>query len=114
MKLTKKQLRDLVVIEYFIPLTMRKIEITEQDIEDFFAYSDRGEHKKRALNVYAMDGFNALCQGKRWRGIHIHEMWEPGILDVPISVLIEDMPIIVKEYVAKEFHKGKCSHAILI
>jgi hypothetical protein len=26
-------------------------------------------------------GFKLLCEGKKWRGIHIHEMWEEGILE---------------------------------
>lgn len=112
--MTKGQLADLETIKYFIPACMEKVAITDQDIKDFFAYSERGQFKERAANQYVMDGFNALCQGKRWRGIHLHELWEPGVLEGSVSyytllggeVKKEVMPRSVVEFMKKELFKG--------
>ena len=117
--MTPKQAKDLETVRFFIPDVMKHLEISEQDISDFFEYSEQGKRADR-VGLATMDGFNALCQGKRWRGIHI-EMWEQGVSsswvdpktkeehfesDVPYAVLLESIPESVMEFAAKTMFKG--------
>lgn len=113
MPLTKGQQQDLESILFFIPDAMKHVAISDQDIKDFFELSEKGKHQER-IGSYSMDGFNALVQGKRWRGIHM-EMWEEGILscDVPYLNIIEGLPIGAVEFAAKELFKGKDKETIL-
>ncbi len=105
--LTSERLNDLETIKFFIPDCMKSIKITDQDIQDFFDYSERGLNKEKTMFSYADDGFNALCQGKRWRGIHM-EMWEEGVLDgsVPYMTLLEGLSPAVVAFASKELFKG--------
>ena len=80
MSFTKGQLEDLETVEYFIPSCFSKIKITDEDRRLFLEWSERGKHKE-LICEYKINGFNALFQGKRWRGIHIHELYEPGVLE---------------------------------
>lgn len=132
MKLSSAQQNDLETIKYFIPQQMKKIPITDNDIKMFFENSERGLHKE-LVNSYRMDGFNALIQGKQWRGIHIHELYEQGILDgsMPYFVLLggfdkkrkwwqvwkpkyyhNPMPRHVVDFIKKEIFKGKDAEII--
>ena len=99
MKLTNKQRNDLEVIKYFIPPNLKNQDISDKDIEMFFEYSDQWKHKgicktlvdysrfmkdSEKVGTYTLSDLRwleALLQGKRWRGIHIHEMYEPAITD---------------------------------
>lgn len=86
MGLSRKQQNDIDVIRWFIPTQLQSIEITEQNILDFLANSERGEFKGRKdaalLKVTKdCDGFDALCWGKVWRGRTIHEIVKPWHLD---------------------------------
>lgn len=114
MGLTNKQQKDLETIKYFIPDCLKNIEITDDDVIKFFEYSDKGMHKEDIKGNYFNDGFNVLIQGKRWRGIHIHELWEQGILDgsVPYMVLVEDMPRSVVDFMKKEMFQGRDADVI--
>ncbi len=105
--MTKKQENDIECIKFFIPECMRKISITHKDIELFLDYSDKGLNKE-LVGTYKMDGFNALVQGKRWRGIHVHELYENGILDnsMSYSQLLEGMPDVVIDFLKKEMFQG--------
>lgn len=118
--MTKGQQEDLETIRFFIPAAMRHIEITDQDVKAFFELSEHGKHGER-VGLSTMDGFNALVQGKRWRGIHM-EMWEEGMLEkwvnphtkevtyscsVPYACLLDGLPRSVMEFAAKEMFKGK-------
>lgn len=109
--MTLKQQRDLETITYFIPGGFKKILISNQDIEDFLVYSERGQFKERGTKsilkqLKDCDGFDALNIGKRWRGIHIH-MWEEAINDVPYSSLVKDLPRSIIEFMKKEMFEGK-------
>jgi hypothetical protein len=83
--MTNKQRNDIECIKYFIPEVCRAVSITDEDIKMFLEYSDKGLHKDKVgewqHGEQYRNGFNALIQGKRWRGIHIHEMYEEGVLD---------------------------------
>lgn len=86
--LTSKQENDLETVIFFIPQNFKKVNITNQDIKKFFEWSEQGMHKKEIDNWQSKDnydGFNALVEGKRWRGIHIHELWEQGVLEGSVS-----------------------------
>lgn len=80
MKLTKNQQKDLESIIYFIPSILKNVSVKEEDIKMFFENSERGMHQDKVRTSHFNDGFNALIEGKRWRGIHM-QMWEEGILD---------------------------------
>lgn len=79
-RLTKSQQNELVVWEYFMPSNIKWLPKTDKDIEMFFEWSEQGKHKDRQM-VGDLSYFEALRQGKRWAGIHIHEMYEQGILE---------------------------------
>lgn len=89
MNFTKRQLEDLETIEYFVPDwgwgDKKDVEITDKDRELFLLYSERGiEPEIKTI------GYQKLLEGKSWRGIHIHELYEQGILDrsVPYFTLL--------------------------
>lgn len=104
--MTPKQTKDLEVTKYFIPTIMNGIEITKQDEERYLEWSERGLHKD-LVDTYKMDGFNALIQGKQWRGVHM-EMWEDTVLEGIIGYreLLLDVPKSVMEFMSKEMFKG--------
>ena len=104
--MTNKQLKDLETVKYFIPDCMRGIEISDKNLEMFFEYSERGKNKQKRKN-YGTDGFNSLCEGKRWRGIHM-QMYEDGVLDgsMPYAVILQDTPRVVVDFMKKEMFKG--------
>lgn len=98
MNFTKRQLEDLETIEYFIPSVLKHIKITDEDRKMFLENSERGLHNdkieqaSKAIAFYKetegkvsyvpkYQGFNALIEGKKWRGIHIHELYEQGVLE---------------------------------
>ena len=73
--MTIKQQRDLESVRYFIPRIMKNIEITKQNEIDFLQHSERGIIKEREhILLRKADGLDALLEGKRWRGITIHEL----------------------------------------
>jgi hypothetical protein len=108
MKIRQKQ--DIECIKYFIPECMKDVFITENDTNMFLDYSEQGLHKDKVL-TYKMDGFNALIQGKRWRGIHIHEMYENGVLEgtMPYLTLLGGYGALVRR---KWWQFWKCSYII--
>ncbi len=119
MKLTNKQKIDLETIEYFIPKGYYP-EITDEDRKMFLEVSEKGLHKDK-VEWRKLDGFNALIQGKRWRGIHIHEMWKPALFpssyakpkmkdDLPTDFLWEfeaELLSSVFEFLLKELNLSK-------
>ena len=119
--MTKKQLYDLKTIEYFIPQCMRDIEITDRDRELFMDYSEKGKNKDLIdLSRRKRNGVQALYEGKKWRGIHIHELWEKGILDGSVGYYVllggekkeTVIPREVVDFMKKEIFKGCDSELI--
>ena len=116
MKLTPKQQKELSVFRYFMPDKLKVVEITDSDLKKYFQWSERGMHKEEASSSgykTEFDGFAALIQGKRWAGIHMHELWEPGVLDgsIPYYCLLggEDgviLPREVVDFMKHEMFKG--------
>lgn len=105
--LTHKQTQELERIKYFIPSCMHHLTISDNDIREYFEWSDEGKHKDKYLDVYKMDGLHALFQGKRWQGIQLM-MWEDGVLDGLgyISFLDKDTPRVIVDFIKKEMFKG--------
>jgi len=110
--MTEKQLIDLETIEYFMPFCYRHLEITDKDREKFLEHSEKGLHEP---DERVIDGFNALVQGKVWRGRHMHELYEEGVLEgtMPYSTILgleegdTPVPRSVMEFMAKEIFKGQ-------
>ena len=115
MILTKKQEKELEVIRYFIPVQessdndfwvkWRSVEITDKDIKSFFDYSERGiVCQKLSL------GLQKLIEGKRWREIHIQELYKKNHSEkdmIPWYLLLggedeEIMPRAVVDHIKKE------------
>lgn len=107
--MTQRQANDIACIEYFIPNVLRHIEIHDKDKEMFLEYSERGLHKDKIVQWPRTDydGFSVLCEGKRWRGIHIR-MYEDGVMDMsmPYSEILESMPRCVVDFLKKEMFQG--------
>lgn len=108
MKLSKAQQTDLETVLYFIPADPPAI--GEQDVQGFFAYSDKG-----LAPDFLSPGYKALLEGKRWRGIHM-QMWEEGIIDgsIPLYTLFveESHPESVVEFAKRELFKGSKARLI--
>ena len=113
MKLSKSQLNELEVWKHFIPQNLRNIAIKDSDIKKFFEWSEQGKHKEElSVPIYENpDGFFALYQGKKWAGIHIHELYEPGILDLsmPYFTILGGYDITIKRK-WWQFWKQKYTH----
>jgi hypothetical protein len=64
---------------------------TDEDVKAFFDFSERGIKPQAKKNPLEYTGFDHLCEGKRWRGIHM-EMYEDGILEgsVPYFALLHE------------------------
>lgn len=121
--MTNKQKQDLETIVFFMPEICKSVEITDNDINMFFEYSEQGKHKDKvgtwSLGKQWQTGFNALCEGKKWRGIHIHELYEKGVLDgsMPYFVLLggcddKAMSRSVVDFLKKEMFKGADAEVI--
>lgn len=138
--LTKGQLKDLETIKFFIPDNYDGMSFSEsKDLENegyltelasnhrirkyyqdsdgkspeecFFDVSDKGLLEIRCNDLKTL---NKYREGKRWRGIHMHELYEPGILDgsMPYWVILgglykhEIMPRSAVDFMKKEMFKG--------
>ena len=113
--MTEKQSNDIETRKYFIPICFKHIEITNNDIEMFLENSEKGLHKDKIdKSRRKIDGFHALIEGKKWRGIHVHEMYEQGISsgDVPYSVLVDGMPRVLVNFLKREMFQGSDSGLI--
>lgn len=116
--MNKKQQEDIELAKYFIPSAIRYISITVEDELKYLEWSEQGLYKKDIKISHFEDGFNALVKGKKWQGIHIHELWEPGVLEgtVPYFTLLggEDTPIprSVVNLMKREMFKGEDSEII--
>lgn len=85
MKLSQRKQNELEVWEYFIPSNCHWADKTDKDIDMFFEWSEQGKHKELiSIPTFKPEGrtyFHALVWGKKWAGIHIHELYEQGVLD---------------------------------
>ena len=113
MKWTNGRLKEKELLEYFYPDFFKKKGIIpkESDYEAFFNLSENGIEPKEKT-----EGYKALEESKRWRGIHM-QMWEEGVLEgsVPYYSLLFDegkMPRTIVEFIKKEMFKGIDSELI--
>lgn len=114
--MTNKQKIELECLTYFIPSSIKHIEISEADVKKYFEWSERGLHKKDIRQSHFTDGFNSLVCAKQWRGRMIHEVYEPAIKEELVgsyhSLIDRTVPRSVIDFMKKEFFKGK--HALNI
>jgi len=68
MKLTKKQQREIEILKYFIPKDLFR-KLTEQEIKEYFDWSERGSPIIVEQGLYGHG--NILALGKEWRDWHI-------------------------------------------
>lgn len=110
MNLTKNQQNEIIVWEYFMPTNVKWLPKTNEDLKKFFEWSEQGKHKDRVM-VGDLSYFEALRQGKRWAGIHIHEMYEQGVLEgtMPYFTLLGGFNTTVKRK-WWQFWKPKYTH----
>jgi len=111
-RLSEKQKKDLECIKWFIPDLLKSVVITEQDERDFLKVSERGI---KPLNM--SKGLCALLEGKRYRGMNIHELWEESFNALDGSWggyidLLEGMPRCVVDFIKREMFKGKDAEVI--
>lgn len=82
MKWTIGRTKEKELLHYFMPVVSRNIELFPQDYEDYFANSEHG-----VVPVDESEGYRALCESKRWRGIFCESTqthraeYENGILE---------------------------------
>lgn len=117
-KLSNAQQSELIVWEYFIPTNCNWQAKTDEDVVKFFEWSEKGKHKQRQPHG-DLSYFEALRQGKKWAGIHMHELYEPGILAgaVPYFTLLggeegKPIPREVVDFMKKEMFKGEDAETI--
>lgn len=110
MRLTKKQQKELIVWGYFVLRDKCAWgERSDEELEKFFEWSERGMHKDTIGRYGSMSYADKLYWGKVWAGRHAHEMYEPGILDgsTPYCAFIDsDTPREVVDFLEKEMFKG--------
>ena len=115
--MTQRQKNDLETVKYFIPSWVYWSEITEKDELMFLENSERGLHVDKIHGAFFQkknrNGFNALIQGKKWRGIHM-EMYEDGVMDctMPYYEILENQPRSVVNFIKKEMFQGKDADVI--
>lgn len=119
---------EIELLDYFMLSSLRSIKIKDEDYKKYFEWSERGKHKELVESLSSVkDGFGALRQSKRWRGITVHELWEQGILDgsVPYYTLLGGtderlIPRSIVDFLKREIFKGidaetieKCYQSII-
>lgn len=107
MKLTNRQEKDIETAKYFIPSSLRSVDITHEHIREYLDVSERGTKNDGKFDR------NPLIQGKRWREWHMRS-WEETVLEgtTPYIDLVEGLPRPVVEYMKKSMFGGSDSNAI--
>jgi hypothetical protein len=103
MKLSQKQQRELQILKWWKPSNVKWGYITKKQIEDFFAWSDKGiKHGRNPMTD--RDGFSALYWAKNRRDLQIQSYLEDwgSIMN---AWSFTDMPLEVKEDIAKRMSK---------
>jgi hypothetical protein len=106
MRLTRKQVKELEVVRWFIPTNGTFMDITNDDIERYFAWSDRGvgseELHREALHTNT--GLSALYWGKQRRDLQITSYLEDwGRTCTAVDFM--DEPVAIVEHLAKAMGK---------
>lgn len=111
MKLTKANQAELVILHHFTPSFLKSVEITDDDKEIYFDWSDRGKGKQEIENRVNQEnrtkkftGVSVLYFGKRYRDLVVTESkakW--GETTTALDFINE--PIIIAEFMAKSLNK---------
>lgn len=103
MKLTTKQAKELKVLRYWIPGNWKHQHITQKQISDFFAWSDRGVAHNRNV-ISDNDGFTALYWAKNRRDLQIQSYLEDWGFTMN-AWSFSEMPNYIREDIAKRMRK---------
>lgn len=107
--------KDVQIAEYFIPLSLRHVTITDEAREAFINWSSRGLLKDRIKKSHFEDGFNALVNGKRRAGLQMG-LWEEGVIEGSLpyyTILVEEKPPrFVVDFMKREMFKGRDAELI--
>ena len=114
--------KEIERIEYFIPKNYKGNAYGKKAItadEAFILKSEKGIDTplEDIENPYR---YRQLLEGKRWQGIHCHNLWEEGVIDgsVPYWVLLggedpkEIPPRNIVDFMKKEMFRGADSDLI--
>ena len=75
MKLSNKKKTELLLLEYFTLDAWDEIERTDEEIEEYFEWSEHGLRKEKLVQpkskLERRTYFHVLMSGKRWAGIHM-------------------------------------------
>ena len=119
--LTKNQQLEKENLEWFCPDLLKQFPPEKDEFEDYLAHSERGVELKGRRRGY--NNFNVWAQAKRWRGITVHELWEPSFFAQDGSwigyrnLLKEEdgkpIPKHIAKYISSEIFMGKDKEKIL-
>jgi len=104
MRLSKKQSDELEAVKYFIPGWVAFDQITDEDIQNFFSWSDSGTPLGINPLRAPWSGLHALYYGKKYRDLHITSYLEDWgtVLN---AWSFDEMPESVVRYIAKRMKK---------
>jgi hypothetical protein len=103
MKRSTKQQVEFAILMWWIPENYEYRPITDKDVDDFFAWSDRGvPHGRNILSDH--DGFCALYWAKNRRDLQITTYLEDWNYIIGVWDFDEEPPYIVKD-IAKRLKK---------
>lgn len=102
-KLSSKQERELKILRYWIPSNFKHKRITAKQVNEFFAWSDRGiAHGRNTLSDN--DGFCALFWAKNRRDLQISSYLE-DYGSTMNAWSFDEMPRYIVEDIAKRMKK---------
>lgn len=104
MRLSNKQQKELRIIEHFVPNYVKFPEPTERDIEDFFAFSDRGEKRREINRNRPFNGYDRLMWGKNRREVTV-SMWREDWGYILTAMDFLDEPREFAEFASKALSK---------
>ena len=105
--MNKKQ-NEIDLLMYFMPTVLKHINITQEDIDMYFEWSEKGDHKDKIKLSHFNDGFNVLVSSKGRRGLQM-QIWEDGMEYVSYFTLLGGLEktIYRKWYNPMRYIKGR-------
>lgn len=104
MRLSNKQQKELRIIEHFVPDNTNFPEPTEEDIEDFFAFSDKGEKRREINRNRPFNGYDRLMWAKNRREVTV-SMWREDWGYILTAMDFLDEPREIAEFASKALSK---------
>lgn len=103
MRLTNRQKFDLKTVRYFIPDQSKHVDITDEDIKTYFAWSDTG----KPLPIEKTPGLQALIGGKTFREWHLKD-YKDAIMkgDMFTFEIVDEFPEDIGRFILKSIGFG--------